>query len=82
MMVLVAGDLWAQCAMCGSTLKPGGDPLTQSISRSVILMASMPFALFATVAGWLAWKLRQGRRALEMHEMPDMKEHAVEGHEE
>jgi len=53
------GDLLAQgCSMCGSSLQENGDPLAQSISRSVILMASMPFALFATVAGWLAWKLR------------------------
>jgi hypothetical protein len=65
---MVAVDVWAQgCAMCGSTLKE--DPLSQSISRSVLLMASMPFALFATVAGWLAWKLRRGRDEVNQNPM-------------
>jgi len=63
LLLMSAGDLWAQgCSMCGSTLE-NGDPLATSLSRSVVLMASMPFALFLTVAGWLAWKLRRGRRA-------------------
>jgi len=70
LLVMVAGDLWAQgCAMCGSTLKENGDPLAQSLSRSVLLMASMPFALFATVAGWLAWKLRRGRHEMKQDPM-------------
>ncbi len=68
MLVMVAlaamahDDAAAQgCSMCGSSLQDGGDPLAQSISRSVVLMASMPFALFVAVAGWLAWKMRAGR---------------------
>jgi hypothetical protein len=64
--VMAAGEVWAQgCSMCGSSLQQSGDPLAQSISRSVVLMASMPFALFVTVAGWLVWKLRGAKTVYE-----------------
>lgn len=50
----------AQCAMCGTALQDGDDPLRDSVASSALFMASMPFALFATVAGWILWRTRRG----------------------
>lgn len=51
------------CAMCATALKGGDDPLTRSLAISSILLLSMPFTLFASVAGYF-W-LRHRRRAAD-----------------
>jgi hypothetical protein len=49
--------------MCATALKGSDDPLTRSIAISSILLLSMPFTLFASVAGYF-W-LRHRRRAAD-----------------
>jgi hypothetical protein len=46
------GQAWAQaCAMCGSALT--NDPLGRAFSWSVLFLMAAPYALVATVGGWL-----------------------------
>ena len=53
------GNLLAQgCAMCGTATGDAADPLARSLSVSTLFMLSMPFLIFFSVAGWLAWRLR------------------------
>ncbi|MFQ5700360.1 MAG: hypothetical protein ACE5HU_00770 [Acidobacteriota bacterium] len=52
-------NVLAQCAMCGTALQDKADPLAQSIRSSILFMASMPFVLFLTVAGWLVYRFRR-----------------------
>ena len=47
--------------MCGTALQDSADPLTSSISSSVLFMMSMPFLLFVSVAGWLVLRHRPSR---------------------
>lgn len=65
-LLALPGDSFAQgCSMCASSLQDPEDPLARSISRSIVFMASMPFLLFATVAGWIYWRLRNHEEAEE-----------------
>jgi len=48
------------CSMCASALKGAADPLTRSFAASTVLLVSMPFTLFVSVAGYL-W-LKHHRR--------------------
>ncbi len=57
------GRILAQgCAMCGTALKEGDDPLSRGLSASVLFMMAMPFAVFVTVGGWIAWRQVTARR--------------------
>ena len=49
--------------MCATALKGNDDPLTRSFAISSIQLLSMPFTLFASVAGYF-W-LRHRRRAAD-----------------
>lgn len=51
------------CSMCGTALQDEDDPLARSISRSVLFMMSMPFAVTFTVGGWLVYRHRRFRDA-------------------
>ena len=63
------GEALAQgCAMCATALKGSNDPLTRSFAFSSILMLSMPFTLFASVAGYF-W-LRRFRRPADQTDVP------------
>ena len=44
--------------MCGTATGDAADPLARSLSISTLFMLSMPFVIFFSVAGWLAWRLR------------------------
>ena len=60
------GNFLAQgCAMCGTATGDAADPLARSLSISTLFMMSMPFLIFFSVAGWLAWRLRPTREAHE-----------------
>jgi len=49
----------AQCAMCGTALKAGGDPLTTSLSWTVLLMIAVPAGLLTSVTVWLLLQFRR-----------------------
>lgn len=56
-------DALAQtCAMCRSAVQSPDDPLARGINLSVALLVSAPFAVFASIAGWLAYAWRRARR--------------------
>ena len=44
--------------MCGTATGGAGDPLARSLSISTLFMLSMPFLIFLSVGGWLAWRLK------------------------
>lgn len=50
------------CAMCGTAVQNPHDPLARSMASSIYFMLSMPFLIFFTVAGWLAWHFRRAAR--------------------
>ena len=50
------GALAQGCAMCGTAAGDAADPLARSLSASTLFLMSMPFLLFFSVAGWLAWR--------------------------
>jgi len=60
---MFSGILAQGCAMCGTATGNAGDPLARSLSISTLFMLSMPFVIFFSVAGWLAWRLRRTREA-------------------
>ena len=49
--------------MCGTATGNAADPLARSLSISTLFMVSMPFVIFFSVAGWMAWRLRRTREA-------------------
>jgi len=57
-MISLPSLMLQSCAMCGTTLGDGSDPLTRSLSTSVLFMMSMPFLLFVSVAGWFVYRHR------------------------
>ena len=59
--VCLSADVLAQgCAMCGTAVGDARDPLARSVASSIYFMLSMPFALFLSVGGWLAYRMRRG----------------------
>ena len=55
----MAAPAGAQCVMCGTVGQGKNDPLVKGMGASIVFMVSMPFAVVATVGGWL-WKNRRG----------------------
>jgi len=51
------------CAMCRTAVEGQDDPLTRGLSRSVLFMVSMPFAVFFSAAGWLYVTHRRAKAA-------------------
>lgn len=63
-LVALPDDVFAQgCAMCGTAVGDTDDPLARSLSASILFMVSMPFLVFFSVAGWIAYRVRQTRLA-------------------
>ena len=55
------GEAFAQgCAMCATYLS-GNDPRTEAFKTSILFLMIMPFAVVASVGGWLAWMYRRHR---------------------
>jgi len=50
--------------MCATATGDAADPLARSLSISTLFMLSMPFLIFFSVAGWLAWRLRRASTAM------------------
>ncbi len=53
------GPVRAQCAMCGTALKGGGDPLTESLSATALMMIAVPAILLISVTVWLLMQFRR-----------------------
>jgi hypothetical protein len=51
----------AQCAMCGTALQDGGDPLTRGVLYSTLFLISLPYAICASFAAYLFWRSRRAR---------------------
>lgn len=59
---LGASPAWAMCAMCRKSLEEGGSGLIRGIYASIVLLASLPLAVFA--AALIAYlRLRRKARA-------------------
>ena len=59
--LLVPGEALAQgCAMCATYLS-AGDPRTEAFKTSILFLMVMPFAVVASVGGWIAWMYRRHR---------------------
>jgi hypothetical protein len=57
---LAAPEALAQgCSMCRTAVGDAADPLAKALSWSSLFMVSMPFAIFASIAGWLAVSIRR-----------------------
>jgi len=68
-------QVWAQgCAMCGTALQNARDPLTRSMASSILFMLSMPFLLFFSVAGWMAYRIHRAHLADGLAEDETQKE--------
>lgn len=53
------------CAMCQAVLPQANDPLARGMFWSVLFLLTAPFAVGATIGGWLFWQYRRaahGRR--------------------
>jgi len=50
------------CAMCRTALNGDQDPLARAISVSAVFMISMPFMIFASIAGWIVMNVRKAGR--------------------
>jgi hypothetical protein len=51
----------AQCAMCGTALQDGGDPLTRGVLYSTLFLISLPYAICGSFAAYLYWRSRRAR---------------------
>lgn len=61
--LLVSPGSFAQgCAMCRTALNGDQDPLARAISLSAVFMLSMPFMIFASIAGWIVITIRRADR--------------------
>jgi len=63
---LVPMDVFAQgCAMCATYLNGAKDPLTNGFKWSILLLLSVPYALFVSIGAWLGIAYWRSRRAPE-----------------
>ena len=62
-LLLSAGPVFAQCAMCGTALQDTDGPLTRGIFWSVVFLISLPYSIVAGFIGFLYWRFRQARSA-------------------
>lgn len=65
-LVLAAGEALAQgCAMCQTLFPSANEHVTQGMLRSAFFLMSMPFVVFGSIGGWIAyryWKTRPPRQ--------------------
>lgn len=65
-LVLAAGEALAQgCAMCQTLFPSANEQVAQGMLRSAFFLMSMPFVVFGSIGGWIAyryWKTRHPRQ--------------------
>ncbi len=67
---LVALGAWAVspealaqgCAMCRTAVEGSNDPLARALSFSTLFLLAMPFAIVASVGGWIFFSMRADAR--------------------
>ena len=66
-LVLMAGEALAQgCAMCQTLFPSANEQVAQGMLRSAFFLMSMPFVVFGSIGGWIAyryWKTRPSRQS-------------------
>lgn len=64
-LVLMGGEALAQgCAMCQTLFPSANEQVAQGMLRSAFFLMSMPFVVFGSIGGWIAyryWKTRPSR---------------------
>jgi len=61
-MMAAGGEALAQgCSMCRTAVEGADDPLARGLSKSTMFMVSMPFAVVASIAGWLVFTIRRAK---------------------
>jgi hypothetical protein len=50
------------CAMCATALGSPDDPHARGFYYSILLLISAPYAVVGSIAGWLVYRYRVGRR--------------------
>jgi hypothetical protein len=50
------------CAMCRTVLPQASDPLARGFFWSFVVLISAPFAVGASIGGWLFYQYRSARR--------------------
>lgn len=69
--LLAAAAAWAAspealaqgCAMCRTAVEGAEDPLARALSWSTLFLLAMPFAVVASVGGWIFFSLRSAAPA-------------------
>jgi hypothetical protein len=54
----------AQCAMCRTALDQEGGQVAAGFNRGILFLLSMPYLVFASIAGSWYWKRRKSGGAL------------------
>ena len=66
-LVLMGGEALAQgCAMCQTLFPSANEQVAQGMLRSAFFLMSMPFVVFGSIGGWIAyryWKTRPSRQS-------------------
>jgi len=63
----------AQCAMCGTSLQDGGDPLTRGVLFSTLFLISLPYLIVGSFAAALYWRSRRARMERAAAETPGLR---------
>ena len=62
--LMLPAEVLAQgCAMCQTVMPHGNDPMARGMFWSVLFLMTAPFAVGASIGGWLFYQYRSSRRA-------------------
>ena len=63
--LLAAGPVEAQCALCQSALidSPEGQQMASGLNAAILLLLAAPYMVFGTLAGSIWWSRRRRRSA-------------------
>ena len=61
LLALLAGDASAQCSMCRTALEQN-EEVAAGFNRAILFLLAMPYAVFASGAGYVLWSRRKRAR--------------------
>ena len=61
LLALLAGDASAQCSMCRTALEQN-EEAAAGFNRAILFLLAMPYAVFASGAGYVLWSRRKRAR--------------------
>ena len=61
LLALSAGDASAQCSMCRTALEQN-EEAAAGFNRAILFLLAMPYAVFASGAGYVLWSRRRRAR--------------------